>query len=135
MSNFLFGEAFCLMWYKCACGHAERIWNSRDGITPFALGCPSCGKPTLTHGAWTTDIRAPQHPLHIGQRFWRDGTPDEAAAIMNARLDSCIGTVYEVTPERRELILKEVRSGGTEFQAGWPFLDIHTTLRKVHEKA
>lgn len=41
-------EAFCLMTYLCkGCGHREVIWNSRDGVTPFAATCPSCGGATL----------------------------------------------------------------------------------------
>ena len=36
-------EAFCLMWYACPCGHAERYWNSRDGVTPFMIGCEAKG--------------------------------------------------------------------------------------------
>lgn len=79
-----FGEAFMLMWYACDCGHRERIWNSRDGVTPFALMCPSCAGEmgTLRHIAWQWDKYAPDHKPHPGQRFFRDGTPDEAQAIM-----------------------------------------------------
>lgn len=88
MSKQQFKEAFCLMWYACKCGHQERIWNSRDGVTPFSLPCPSCDAPTLSHDRWTEDRYAPDHKLHLGQRFWRDGTPDEAEAIMHRRLDA-----------------------------------------------
>lgn len=58
-------EAFCLMWYGCKCGHRERIWNSRDGVTPFGMGCPSCGG-SMSHVDWQKDILAPQHQLNRG---------------------------------------------------------------------
>jgi hypothetical protein len=75
-------EAFCLMTYACKCGHRERIWNSRDGVTPFAAQCPSCDDGIMQHVDWALDRRAVEHKLRPGQKFWRDGTPDEAEAIM-----------------------------------------------------
>lgn len=64
-------EAFCLVWYTCQkCGHAERMWNSRDGVTPFALQCPSCGKPNLIHSHMHLDQKAPDHVPYPGQRVW-----------------------------------------------------------------
>jgi hypothetical protein len=63
-------EAFCLMWYGCDCGHMERIWNSRDGVTPFSMTCPSCGKPDLHHVFFGSDLYSPNHKPEIGQRIW-----------------------------------------------------------------
>ena len=77
-------EAFALMWYGCKCGHRERVWNSRDGVTPFGTRCPSCGDNML-HIEWGKDIRALDHKLVPMQKFWRDGTPDEAVALMTRR--------------------------------------------------
>lgn len=68
-------EAFNLMWYRCkTCGHAERYWNSRDGVTPFGTSCPSCGGNSLMHDAWHLDTYAPNHVPHSGQRVWKDCT-------------------------------------------------------------
>lgn len=118
-------EAYCLMWYGCRCGHCERIWNSRDGVTPFAMVCPSCGKDTLSHVVWSSDTPAPDHKLHPRQRFWRDGTKEEAVAIMRARIDSCKGTQFEVkTQERVDEILASIDDATGEFQPGWPMLDM-----------
>ena len=45
-------EAHALMIYQCqSCGFPEVIWNSRDGVTPFSVGCPKC-KKTMHHIAW-----------------------------------------------------------------------------------
>jgi hypothetical protein len=63
-------EAFCLMWYRCECGHKERIWNSRDGVTPFCMACPSCNKPAMQHVDWHLDKYSPDHKPYIGQRMW-----------------------------------------------------------------
>src|SRR5438128_138761 len=47
------GEAFMLMWYECrGCGARERVWNSRDGVTPFGMGCASCGTDNMLHTNW-----------------------------------------------------------------------------------
>lgn len=113
------------MWYACRnCPHTERIWNSRDGVTPFCLECPSCGELSLQHVAWQMDAYRPNHKPNHGQQFFRDGTPDEAAEIMRKRLDSCKGTRYKLSPEEAEELIEKVRSGKTgEFQTGWPTVD------------
>ena len=119
-----FGEAFMLMQYACKdCGHRETIWNSRDGVTPFGCGCPSCGQ-IMNHVNWPQDIYAPNHTLHLHQKFWRDGTPDEAEAIIRKRIEQMRGK-YPCTPEEEEALVASVRAGkdGGEFQKGWPNLD------------
>ncbi|WP_157645065.1 hypothetical protein [Burkholderia ubonensis] len=77
----LHAEAHALMWYACECGHRERIWNSRDGVTPFAISCPSCGNATLYHSNWQTDLANPGHAPHEGQRVFVDMTREQAERI------------------------------------------------------
>lgn len=104
-------EAFCLMWYACeksggiqylvgeganarrmrtpvrqGCGHRERYWNSRDGVTPFGAVCPSCGEPTLQHVDFRLDQYAPNHKPHLGQRVWIDMTLDAATKSADERI-------------------------------------------------
>ena len=119
-------EAFALMWYACRCGHRECIWNSRDGVTPFSMPCPSCHGTNLQHVDWHADVCAPDHKLRSGQKFWRDGTPDEAEAIMRRRIDQSRGGKWEPTPEVATAIIKSAREGGndSEFRRGWPTLDV-----------
>lgn len=125
-------EAFCLMWYQCrACKHLERIWNSRDGVTPFGTDCPSCGEDVLYHVAWGRDEYAPEHKLRWGQKFWRDGMPEEAEAIMRRRIESCRGTEYEIKdPAYAERLIREARepteASGGEFRKVWPTLAVYT---------
>jgi hypothetical protein len=90
-------EAFCLMWYACRCGHRERIWNSRDGVTPFAMLCPSCEQPNLQHVDWKLDQYAPQHKPAPGQRQWVDMTRERAERYVRGRLASMKSQGY--TPE------------------------------------
>lgn len=119
------GEAFMLMWYGCKCGHRERIWNSRDGVTPFGIGCPSCGE-IANHINWGLDEYAPDYKPKHGQRFFRDGTVGEAVTIMERRIES-MKEQYPLEPGQREEIMREVReTGGGEFQPGWPTVDIAT---------
>ncbi|WP_342049919.1 MULTISPECIES: hypothetical protein [unclassified Cupriavidus] len=74
-------EAFCLMQYACPCGHAEVMWNSRDGVTPFSLACPSCGQANLHHVKFRGDVYAPKHVPHDGQRVWVAMTEERATSL------------------------------------------------------
>ena len=59
MPKYQHPEAFCLMYYKCIkCGHEERVWNTRDGVTPFCITCtaPNCIE-TMEHIDWHMDQR------------------------------------------------------------------------------
>lgn len=122
------GEAFMIMRYDCKdCGHSEKIWNSRDGVTPFGMSCQRCGGHQMLHTNWGGDFYAPQHKPKPGERFWRDGTPDEAEVIMRKRIESMRGK-YPTTPEYEAELIKSCRDGSEgEFQAGWPMLS--TTLK------
>ncbi len=127
MAEFRHPEAFCLMWYECQdCGHRERVWNSRDGVTPFGFMCSSCGK-TVLHVDWKADERAPDYKPVRGQHIFRDGTPDDAEKIMRRRIDACKGTEYEIKSAREvDRLVEAARSGEEmgEFQKGWPMLDV-----------
>ncbi len=79
-------EAFCLMWYGCACGHRERFWNSRDGVTPFCTLCPSCNRPDLTHVWFNRDEPAPTHKPAHGQCVWIDMTRERASQLARERI-------------------------------------------------
>jgi len=80
-------EAYCLMVYRCmTCGHLEVIWNSRDGVTPFSLTCPSCGHLSLSHALLALDWCVPTHQPHVGQRVWIDMTFDRAVSMAKRNL-------------------------------------------------
>lgn len=79
-------EAFCLMWYACRCGHREQFWNSRDGVTPFGLQCPSCGSLDFHHVDFFRDRYAPNHAPHPGQRVWVDMSLARAESIAKQRI-------------------------------------------------
>lgn len=86
-------EAFCLMTYRCeCCGFEERIWNSRDGVTPFIVGCPNCGKPNHKHVNWSDDVRSPLHGMMLktGDRYFTDLTMARAREIAAIRVDRMI---------------------------------------------
>ena len=87
-------EAFCLMLYTCAtCTHREVIYNSRDGVTPFGVQCPSCGSHSLSHADFSLDYRCVSYVPNVGQRYFVDVTPELYAptrrkmedALVNAR--------------------------------------------------
>ena len=123
------GEAFCLMWYRCdTCDHAEQVWNSRDGVTPFAMGCPSCGNASLQHVDWGSDEYAPKHELRDRQRFWRDGTIEEARASLERRLGHFAKIGQPAPDDVKSSMLADLEKPSDErleFKDGWPMLDIH----------
>jgi hypothetical protein len=66
-------EAFKLMTYKCeSCHYEERIWNSRDGVTPFGINCPKCNLATSRHINWQWDEYLPEYIPVRGQRVFVD---------------------------------------------------------------
>jgi hypothetical protein len=125
-------EAFALMWYACVgsrgnvtCGHAELFWNSRDGVTPFGgIRCPSCGSQGLqgglSHIHFHLDEHAPNHKPYPGQRIWRDGTNEEAAAILRRRFALFAERGQTVPPDVREKMIAEIGQQESEFPPGWP---------------
>ena len=115
------GEAFMLMRYACQeCGKNQMVWNSRDGVTPFMIGCPrtDCAG-MMNHVDWRGDIYAPDYVPDNGERFFRDGTPDEAVAIMQKRIEN-MRDEYPLTPEEERDLIDRARKGDDEFQKGWP---------------
>lgn len=106
-------EAFCLMWYACECGHRERVWNSRDGVTAFGFQCPSCKAPQLKHINWNLDQYAPDHVPAPGQRIWIDMTRDRALEIARRTVDQvAMGSVPKGADLNR--IADAVYNGGMQ---------------------
>ena len=114
MGKHSYTDAFCLMWYACTCGHQEQVYNSRDGVTPSATICSSCGD--MARHVPNLDEYAPQHELNHGQKFFRDGTEEEAYKIICRRLK--VGSISDFD------------SSKYGFQVGWPCVDIFGHLRE-----
>lgn len=124
MTGFIHKEAFALMWYGCeVCDHNERIWNSRDGVTPFGTTCPSCGN-IMRHYDWLRDERAPDHQLLPGQKYWRDGTPEEAIALIDRRAQKFAAQGHVIPEDVLTSMKAEVGDDEGEFRKGWPFLAV-----------
>lgn len=106
-------EAFCLMWYACkTCGHQERMWNSRDGVTPFGMQCPSCGDSEMFHDRWQEDKFAPDHKPHDGQRVWVDMTLERAQQYADARIANATVQGFTVSASRRQRIIDSIYRDG-----------------------
>lgn len=79
MSEQRYPEAFYLMAYQCDQGHREIIWNSRDGITPFAVPCRTCSEGgTMEHVDWHLDRYDPNYKPQPGERIFVDITLERA---------------------------------------------------------
>ena len=73
----------------------------------------------MLHVDWHKDEASPGHKLHKGQRYWRDGTQEEAEAIARARVAKYPEYMPEGTTQD-----EMVRSILRDFRPGWPRLDI-----------
>lgn len=102
-------EAFCIMTYRCkCCGFEERIWNSRDGVTPFCIACPSCGKPEHYHEDWHNDRYAPLHMVFMekGQRMFVNMTKERAREYAAKNVDRAIES-GRLKPAHRNRVIAE----------------------------
>jgi hypothetical protein len=121
MAVHLFAERFCLMWYACSCGHRERVWNSRNGVTPFGLSCTSCDpglRRSANHTDWHLDVPVEKHVLIHGQRFFRDGTPEEAVAIIERRARRSF-----MPEDIKKCLIEDAKYTRGEWNVGWPSVD------------
>lgn len=130
MTKYNHAEAFCLMWYRCDdCGHRERIWNSRDGVTPFGgMTCTSCGRAGLGGGLrheapFSADQPAPDHKLIVGQQFFRDGTAADAISIIKRRIVVFAERGHPIPELTAERLLNDARNLTGEWNPGWPICD------------
>ncbi len=71
-------EAFCLMLYRDTAGNEEWIWNSRDGVTPYAI--TSRQGLEARHTDWERDRCVPGYKAKPGERIFVDLTIDRARA-------------------------------------------------------
>lgn len=73
-------EAFMVMTYQSDDKRDdERIWNSRDGVTPFVIILRN-GKQAR-HVMWEMDSYEPEHKPEIGDRIFVDMTEERAKVL------------------------------------------------------
>ncbi len=78
-------EAFCLMLYRCKeCHRSLRIWNSRDGVTPFFMKCRFCEADKMAHDL-SNDLYMPGYKPKIGDYVWKSFTKERAVAMYRQR--------------------------------------------------
>jgi predicted amidohydrolase YtcJ len=88
------------------------------------LACPSCGKLTQSHYDWSKDVRNTEYKLNKGQRFFRDGTTEEAIAYMHKQIEIFKANGEILDEETIQGLLKDAREGKNHWKPGWPKLDI-----------
>lgn len=64
----------------------ERIWNSRDGVTPFIVMTRD-GSKQMTHVEWNRDEYRPDHVPQNGDRIFADMTREVARAYAVKRVE------------------------------------------------
>lgn len=103
-------EAYCLMTYRSDDGTEEEvIWNSRDGVTPFAITLRS-GK-SARHVDWHLDRRVPDYQPKPGERMFVDLTPERARQAAERNVDTYLAG------EARESLLAQFGSRDAAIQS------------------
>lgn len=98
-------EAFKIMSYRCECGSQEKLWNSRDGVTPFSIPCQQCGDGMgMVHVDWQQDVFAPIFSPPAGSRYFADMTIERARQHAVRNVDSSISMGRVEQNRRNELI-------------------------------
>lgn len=97
-------DAFLIQTYTCKNGHRERIWNSRDGVTPFVVTC-RCGAEAR-HVSMRDDVYALEHVPAAGERIFADPTDDDRRALAERRFQELKGTRYERAESEHEAFIE-----------------------------
>jgi hypothetical protein len=80
-------EAFCQMIYRCGkCHFLEVLYNSRDGVTPFMIGCRNCGD-AAQHVHWELDNPIRNYEPPVGSRIFIDMTKEKAEKLARERME------------------------------------------------
>ena len=114
-------EAFKLMIYTCEnadCLHQEKIWNSRDGVTPFGTAYPRCGK-TIRHTDWQKDQYLPEYVPEKGQRVFVD-MPESMKVVFARRRAKT--APHSFLKERGISVEELTQSILEDFHEGEPFI-------------
>jgi len=120
-------EAFALMTYKCQnCGDTEKIWNSRDGVTPFSIRCEYCLDGLKYHINWKEDLCFPNYEPQEGMRIFVDWTKEEYEEHWKKKINDFWDSPYY--PMKNKFANKEVafEELTKNFHAGQP----HTIIFK-----
>lgn len=84
MRRHLHSEAFCLMTYQSDQGDRVRIWNSRDGVSPFII---ILGYTPYKHVDWDQDEYRPDFVPPIGSLIFVDSTAENIAIVTEQYFD------------------------------------------------
>jgi len=111
-------EAFKIMTYSCGL-HTERIWNSRDGVTPFIVECLHCARDSQ-HVEWQRDMYNPYFKPAVGSRIFcdltierhRDYVKNRFVGATKEHLDDIVESHGSVEA-LMDLIIAEERSHGS----------------------
>lgn len=107
MPHYAHKEAFMLLFYQCtSCGHAEPIWNSRDGEIPPMVKC-KCGG-FMEHKQDGPSVRVVGYTVEPGHRYITDATREDFEVRMKEIIDRYDGTSWEIPASEKPEWLKSM---------------------------
>lgn len=112
-------EAFCLMTYASEDrAITERIWNSRDGVTPFVVHSREEPFVELSHVDWHNDKCEPHRVPQPGDRIFADMTKEMMAEDHKRTVEECwddgeypMSSMYSDKEKALEALMKEWEPG------------------------
>lgn len=125
-------EAYCVMTYASDDqATTVRVWNSRDGVTPFGIGYPIDALPgqatSLKHINWRQDVRDPHHTPQPGELVFVDPDEEHLLAemleVMRWRVEQVPDYAPPPGPEREDYIRQLALTSAKEaVELGHPML-------------
>lgn len=119
--NFKHCEAYCCMTYKCdKCNEEERIWNSRDGVTPFIIRCKCGGE--MQHINFAKDERILNRVPEDEERVFSTMTYKDKKRMAKERAENLIKIGYKKPKDKNKLIKQLIREYNEEYKREMPVL-------------
>lgn len=112
-SGYNHAEAFSLMTYCCEslkCNNRIRVYNSRDGVTPYVTMCPIC-KGEMVHSF--RDVFYPDYALKPGDYYFRDMTREELLEALRYQVERYYSTRQGGSDDEKEAVLQRL------FESQW----------------
>jgi len=125
-------EAFCHMSYATSNDNPDkniyvRIWNSRDGVTPFCFQSKEFAVE-LQHVQWRSDQYDPNYKPKPGDLIWRDATQEDKELWFEQKKEMLRGINDPKMIEMAAHVLKTYEDNPqiffAEIRDGEPVLDL-----------
>ena len=109
-------DAFKIMEYRCdKCGASEFIWNSRNNVSPFTVGCQTCEGGTMMHVNFRGDQFRPGFKPAKGMRYFCDFTKERALEVAKKHVAAFL-SFAEKNPKMYSEMIEKCTPGTDKYE-------------------